>query len=105
MRGTAVVQEASNAIGIHSPGRNHRSMIRSGDLIVDLERRIVTANRPILYCAISIPYDIISKFWPIWSAGPRAAARHFALRRGGRLFLRVGCAARNLPIPITLSRF
>ena len=44
MHGTAVVQEASNAIGIHSPGRNHRSMIRSGDLIVDLERRIVTAD-------------------------------------------------------------
>ena len=44
MRGTAVVQEASNAIGIHSPGRNHQSMIRNGDLIVDLERRIVTAD-------------------------------------------------------------
>jgi two-component system cell cycle response regulator CtrA len=44
MSGTAVVQEASNAIGIHSPGRNHQSMIRSGDLIVDLERRIVTAD-------------------------------------------------------------
>ena len=44
MHGTAVVQEASNAIGIHSPGRNHRSMIRNGDLIVDLERRIVTAD-------------------------------------------------------------
>src|SRR6516162_10058677 len=67
------------------------------------KRRLVTANRPILYCAISISYDIISKFWPIWSAGPRAAARHFALRRGGRLFLRVGCAARNLAMPITLS--
>jgi len=44
MSGTAVVQEASNAVGIHSPGRNHQSMIRSGDLIVDLERRIVTAD-------------------------------------------------------------
>src|SRR6516162_1574631 len=65
--------------------------------------RIVTAQRPILYYVISISYDIISKFWPIWSAGPRAAARHFALRRGGRLFLRVGCAARNLAMPITLS--
>jgi DNA-binding transcriptional ArsR family regulator len=53
--------------------------------------RIVTAERPILYYVFSISYDIISKFWPIWSAGPRAAARHFALRRGGRLFLRVGC--------------
>ena len=44
MSGSAVVQEASNAIGIHSPGRNHQSMIRNGDLIVDLERRIVTAD-------------------------------------------------------------
>ena len=52
--------------------------------------RIVTAERPILYYVFSISYDIISKFWPIWSAGPRAAARHFALRRGGRLFLRLG---------------
>lgn len=41
---TAVVQEASNATGIHSPERDHRSMIRNGDLIVDLERRIVTAD-------------------------------------------------------------
>jgi two-component system, cell cycle response regulator CtrA len=44
MSGPAVVQEASSAIGIHTPGRNHRSMIRNGDLIVDLERRTVTAN-------------------------------------------------------------
>ena len=71
MRSTAIVQEVSNGIGIQSPVRNHRLMIQNGDLIVDLERRIVTANRPILYCAISIPYDIISKFWPIWSDGPR----------------------------------
>ena len=38
------------------------------------KRRLVTAQRPILYCAISISYDIISKFWPIWSAGPRAVS-------------------------------
>ena len=74
MRSTAIVQEVSNGIGIQSPVRNHRLMIQNGDLIVDLERRIVTANRPILYCAISISYDIISKFWPIWSAGPRAVS-------------------------------
>jgi DNA-binding response OmpR family regulator len=44
MRRTAVVKEASNAIGIHSPVRDHLSMIRNGDLIIDLERRIVTAD-------------------------------------------------------------
>lgn len=44
MRRTAVVQEASNAIGIHSPVVNHRLMIQNGDLIIDLERRIVTAD-------------------------------------------------------------
>jgi two-component system, cell cycle response regulator CtrA len=38
------VQEASNGIGIQSPVRNHRLMIRNGELIVDLERRIVTAD-------------------------------------------------------------
>jgi two-component system, cell cycle response regulator CtrA len=42
MRRTAVVQEASNAIGIHSPVGNHR--FQNGDLIIDLERRIVTAD-------------------------------------------------------------
>ena len=43
MRSTAIVQEASNGIAIQSPVRNHR-LIRNGDLIVDLERRIVTAD-------------------------------------------------------------
>jgi hypothetical protein len=38
------------------------------------KRRLVTAQRPILYFAISISYDTISKFWTIWPAGPRAAA-------------------------------
>ena len=41
------------------------------------KRRLVTAQRPILYLylyyVISIFYEIISKFWPIWSDGPRAA--------------------------------
>ena len=40
MRRTAVVKQASNAIGIHSPVRDHLN----GDLIIDLERRTVTAN-------------------------------------------------------------
>ena len=44
MRSTAIVQEVSNGIGIQSPVRNHRLMIQNGDLIVDLERRIVTAD-------------------------------------------------------------
>src|SRR6516162_6817740 len=43
-------------------------------LALTRRRRLITANRPILYCAISISYDIISKFWPIWSAGPRAVS-------------------------------
>jgi two-component system, cell cycle response regulator CtrA len=41
---TAVAQEESNATGIHSPVRSHRSMIRTGDVVVDLDRRIVTAD-------------------------------------------------------------
>ena len=44
MSPTADAQEVSNAIGIHSPAGKHRSMIRTGDLIVDLERRIVRAD-------------------------------------------------------------
>src|SRR6516162_6797113 len=40
----AVAQTVSNAIEIHNPVTNHRSMIRAGELVVDLERRIVTAN-------------------------------------------------------------
>jgi len=40
MRRTAVVKQASNAIGIHSLVRDHLN----GDLIIDLERRIVTAD-------------------------------------------------------------
>jgi DNA-binding response OmpR family regulator len=82
MRGTAVVQEASNAIGIHSPGRNHRSMIRSGDLIADLERRIVTADgKPIRLTGKE--YSILTgrgKSRPcgqdtqdVWSVGTRRA--------------------------------
>src|SRR6516164_10439389 len=30
------------------------------------KRRLVTAQRPVLYYQISISYGIISKFWPIW---------------------------------------
>jgi len=40
----AVGQEVSDAIGIHSPVYNHQSVIRTGDLVVDLERRIVAAD-------------------------------------------------------------
>jgi two-component system, cell cycle response regulator CtrA len=48
MRRTALVREAPNAIGIHSPVRNHGSMIGKGNLIVDLERRIVTADSKLI---------------------------------------------------------
>ena len=41
---TAVAQGVSHATGIDSPVRNHRSMIRTGDVVVDLDRRIVTAD-------------------------------------------------------------
>ena len=44
MSPTADAQEVSNAIGIHSPAGNHRSVIRTGDVVVDLERRIVRAD-------------------------------------------------------------
>ena len=44
MSPAAVAQEVSDAIGIHSPVCNHQSMIRTGDLVVDLERRIVAAD-------------------------------------------------------------
>ena len=41
---TAVAQGVPNATGIHSPVRNHRSMIPTGEVVVDLDRRIVTAD-------------------------------------------------------------
>src|SRR6516164_7388958 len=40
----AVAQEVSNAAGIPSPTRNHESKIRTGDLLVDLETHVVTAD-------------------------------------------------------------
>ena len=39
-----VAQEVSNAVGIPSPARNHESKIRTGDLLVDLETHVVTAD-------------------------------------------------------------
>jgi two-component system, cell cycle response regulator CtrA len=40
----AVAREVSNAVGIPSPARNHQSKIRTGDLLVDLETHVVTAD-------------------------------------------------------------
>ena len=45
MSPTAIAQEVSNAVGIPSPARNHQSRIRTGDLVIDLETQIVTADR------------------------------------------------------------
>jgi two-component system, cell cycle response regulator CtrA len=46
---TASAQEVSNAVGIPSFARNHQSRIRTGDLVVDLETRVVTADgKPVL---------------------------------------------------------
>jgi two-component system cell cycle response regulator CtrA len=41
---TASAQKVSNAVGIPSPARNHQSKIRTGDLLVDLETHVVTAD-------------------------------------------------------------
>jgi len=41
---TASAQEVSNAVGIPSPARDHQSRIRTGELVVDLETRVVTAD-------------------------------------------------------------
>jgi two-component system, cell cycle response regulator CtrA len=41
---TAVAQEVSDATGTHSAARNHQSKIRTGDLVVHLETRVVTAD-------------------------------------------------------------
>ena len=46
---TASAQEVSNAVGIPSFACNHQSRIRTGDLVVDLETRVVTADgKPVL---------------------------------------------------------
>jgi DNA-binding response OmpR family regulator len=44
MRAPAVADGVSNTPGIGGPARNHRSRIRTGDLVVDLETRVVTAD-------------------------------------------------------------
>ena len=44
MSPTAIAREVSNAVGIPSPARNHQSKIRTGDLLVDLETHVVTAD-------------------------------------------------------------
>jgi two-component system cell cycle response regulator CtrA len=41
---TASAQKVSNAAGIPSPARNLQSKIRTGDLLVDLETHVVTAD-------------------------------------------------------------
>ena len=49
MSPTAGAQEVSNAVGIPSFARNHQSRIRTGDLVVDLETRVVRADgKPVL---------------------------------------------------------
>ena len=40
----AVAQEVSNAVEIPSPARSHQSKVRTGDLLVDLETHVVTAD-------------------------------------------------------------
>src|SRR6516165_5837751 len=44
MNSLAVTQEVSNAVGISNPARNHESSIRIGDLVVDIETRVVKAD-------------------------------------------------------------
>jgi len=41
---TAIAQQVSNAVGIPSPACNHQSKIRTRDLVIDLETRVVTAD-------------------------------------------------------------
>ena len=40
----AVAQEVSYSVGIPSPARSHQSMVRTGDLLVDLETHVGTAD-------------------------------------------------------------
>ena len=44
MSPTASAQEVSNAVEIPGPARNHQSRIPTGDPVVDLETRVVTAD-------------------------------------------------------------
>ena len=44
MNPLAVAQKAPNAVGIPSPARNHQSKIRTGELVIDFETRVVTAG-------------------------------------------------------------
>jgi DNA-binding response OmpR family regulator len=58
---TAVAQEVSDATGTHSAARNHQSKIRTGDLVVDLETRVVTADgKPVRLTAKE--YSILELF-------------------------------------------
>jgi two-component system cell cycle response regulator CtrA len=44
MNPLAVAQEVSNAVGISNPARDHQSTIRIGDLVVNIETRVVKAD-------------------------------------------------------------
>jgi DNA-binding winged helix-turn-helix (wHTH) protein len=44
MNPLAVAQEVSNSVGISNPAGNHQSTIRIGELVVDIETRIVEAD-------------------------------------------------------------
>ena len=45
MSPTAIAREVSTTVGIPSPASNHQSRIRTGDLVIDLETQVVTADR------------------------------------------------------------